>query len=219
MNPGSQACAAAIDDTPASRSSLTIRSCNVPNARSMRPFACGLLAQMMSMFSANSARPNWVTPPAFAGAGSAAGSLLAVHPEDAVLVAVERHRLAMLLQIGADCPEVIKRRFRSDEPQLHQPARRIIHETQQRARRAAILEPGVLRAVDLHQFAQAIAPPARLMRRGETMPTVLPQPICNHPTAQRLARHRATVMLCQLLCCQRRAKVGIPLPHDRQRQD
>jgi hypothetical protein len=28
----------------------------------MRPFACGLLAQMMSMFSANSARPNWVTP-------------------------------------------------------------------------------------------------------------------------------------------------------------
>jgi hypothetical protein len=42
----------------------------------------------------------------------------------------------------------------------------------------------VLRAVDLDQFAQAIAPPARLMRRGQTMPTVLPQPICNHPTAQ-----------------------------------
>ena len=61
MNPGSQAFAAAIDDTPASRSSLTMRSCNVPNARSMRPFACGLSAQMMSMFSGNSARPNWVT--------------------------------------------------------------------------------------------------------------------------------------------------------------
>src|SRR5882762_9320347 len=104
----------------------------------------------------------------------AADSLLAVHPEDAVLVAVERHRLAMRLQIGAGCPEVIKRRFRGDEPQLHQPARRIIHKSQQRARRAAILEPGVLRAVDLYQFAQAIAPPARLMRRGETMPTVLP---------------------------------------------
>jgi hypothetical protein len=26
----------------------------------MRPFACGLLAQMMSMFSVNSARPNFV---------------------------------------------------------------------------------------------------------------------------------------------------------------
>ena len=167
MNPGSHAFAAAIDDTPASRSSLTMRSCNVPNARSMRPFACGLLAQMMSMFSANSARPNWVTP-------SPPTASLAVHPEDAVLVTVERHRFAMRLQIGAGRPEVIKRRFRDDEPQLHQPARRIIHKSQQRARRAAILEPGVLRAVDLYQFAQAVAPPARLMRRGQTMPTVLP---------------------------------------------
>src|SRR5438270_6083607 len=31
----------------------------------------------------------------------AADSLLAVHPEDAVLVAIQRHRLAMFLQIGA----------------------------------------------------------------------------------------------------------------------
>jgi hypothetical protein len=80
----------------------------------------------------------------------------------------------MRLQIGAGRPEVIKRRFRGDEPQLHQPARRVIDKSQQRAWRAAILKPGVLRAVDLHQLAQAIAPPARLMRRGETMPTVLP---------------------------------------------
>jgi len=72
----------------------------------------------------------------------------------------------MLLQIGAGRPEVVERRFRGDEPQLHQSTRRVIHESQQRARRAAILEPGVLRAVDLHQFAQAIAPPPRLMRRG-----------------------------------------------------
>jgi len=124
-----------------------------------------------------------------------AGSVLAVHSEDAVLVTVERHRLAVLLQIGAGRPKVIHRRFRGDEPQLHQPARRIIHKSQQRARRAAVLKPGVLRAVDLHQFAQAIAPPARLMRRGETMPTVLPQPIGDHPTAQGLARDRTAVML------------------------
>jgi hypothetical protein len=32
------------------------------------------------------------------------------------------------------------------------------------------------------------APPARLMGRGETMPTVLPESIADHPTAQRLAR-------------------------------
>src|ERR1700720_1286269 len=187
MNPASHAFAAAIDDIPASRSSLTIRSCNVPNARSMRPFACGLLAQMMSMFSEQRATE--------LRHSVAAGSVLAVDPEDAVLVAVQRHRLAVLLQIGARRPEVIKRRFLGDEPQLHQPARRVIHKSQQRARRTAILEPGVLRAVDLHQFAQTIAPPARLMRRGETMPTVLPQPIGDHPTAQCLARHRTAVML------------------------
>src|SRR5215471_4417087 len=173
MKPGSHAFAAVIDDTPASRSSLTMRSCNVPNARSMCPLACGLLAQMMSMFNANSARPNWVTP-------SPPGGVLAVHPENAVLVTVERDRFAMLLQIGARRPEVIKRRFRGDEPQLHQPARGIIDKTEQRTRGTAVLEPGVLRAIDLHQLSKAIAPAARLMRRGKTMPTVLPQPIGDH---------------------------------------
>src|SRR3974390_2516926 len=43
MNPGSHAFAAAIDDTPASRSSLTIRSCKVPNARKPgRPYLDGI---------------------------------------------------------------------------------------------------------------------------------------------------------------------------------
>ena len=51
------------------------------------------------------------------------------------------------------------------------------------------LKPGVLGAVDLYEFAQAIAPPTRLMRRGKTMPSVLPQPIGDHPTAQGFARH------------------------------
>ena len=56
------------------------------------------------------------------------------------------------------------------------------------------------------------------MRDGKTMPTVLPQPIGDHPTAQGLARDRATVMLSQLLRRQGRAKVGVSLAHDRQRQ-
>src|SRR6266852_8621341 len=178
MNPGSHAFPAAIDDTPASRSSLTIRSCNVPNALlSLSKGDASLRLRAVGTDDVDVQRQQRATE---LGHTVAAGSLLAVHPEDAVLVTVERHRLAMLLQMGAGCPEVIKRRFRNDEPQLHQPARRIIHESQQRARRAAILEPGVLRAVDLHQFAQAIAPPARLMRRGQTMPTILPQPIRDH---------------------------------------
>src|SRR5580704_8523801 len=193
MNPGSHAFAATIDDTPASRSSLTMRSCNVPTALLSLPKGdASLRLRAVGTDDVNVQRQQRATE---LGHSATAGSLLAVHPEDAVLVAVQRHRLAVLLQIGARRPKVIKRRFRGDEPQLHQPARRVIHKSQQRARRTAILEPGVLRAVDLHQFAQTIAPPARLMRRGETMPTVLPQPIGDHPTAQCLARHRTAVML------------------------
>ena len=58
-------------------------------------------------------------------------------------------------------------------PQLDVPANTCCcrcHPTRPPAR----LEPGVLRAVDLHQFAQAIAPPARLMRRGQAVPPIDP---------------------------------------------
>src|ERR1700751_243264 len=194
MKPGSHAFAAVIDDTPASRSSLTMRSCNVPNALlSLSKGDASLRLRAVGTDDVNVQRRQRATE---LGHSVAAGSLLAVHPEDAMLVTVQRHRLAVLLQIGAGRPEVIKRRFRGDEPQLQQPARRVIHKSQQRAWRAAVLEPGGPRGVDLPPPPQAIAPPARLMWRGQTMPTVSPQPICNHPTAQGLARHRAAVMLC-----------------------
>src|ERR1700758_2594254 len=193
MNPGSQAFAAAIDDTPASRSSLTIRSCSVPNA--LLSLSKGDASLRLRAVGTDDVDVQRQQRAAELGHSVTAGSVLAVHPEDAVLVTVERHWLAVLLQIGARRPEVIKRRFRGDEPQLHQPTRRVIHKSQQRARRTAVLEPGVLRAVDLHQFAQTIAPPAWLMRRGEPMLTVLPQPIGDHPTAQGLARDRTAVML------------------------
>src|SRR5271166_767620 len=48
------------------------------------------------------------------------------------------------------------------------------------------------------------------------MPTVLPQPIGDHPPAQGLARDRAAVMLCQLLRRQGRAEVGVAVAHGRQ---
>src|ERR1700726_1394639 len=47
---------------PASRNSLTSRSCKVLCARSTRPLAGLELAQMMSMLSVCNARPNWVMP-------------------------------------------------------------------------------------------------------------------------------------------------------------
>src|SRR6516164_5890932 len=123
---------------PARRSSLTSRSCSVPNARSTRPFACGLLAQRMSMFS----------------------SLSALHPKNAVLVAVERNRLAMRLEIAARRTEIIECRFRGDKSQMHQSAGRVVDKREQCALLRAVLKPRVFRSVNLHQLARAIAPAA-----------------------------------------------------------
>src|SRR5215217_9412929 len=94
-------------------------------------------------------------------------SVLGIHPKDAVLVAVERDRLALLLEIAARRAEIIECRFRRDKPQMHQSACRVVNERQQRALLRTILKPGVFRAVDLHQLAEAVASPARLMRRGQ----------------------------------------------------
>jgi hypothetical protein len=57
---------------------------------------------------------------------------------------------------------------------LHQTTRRIVDESQQRAGLATRLEPGMLGAVDLHQFTQTVPPPARLVRGGEPMTAVNP---------------------------------------------
>src|SRR5216684_2878660 len=104
------------------RNSLTRRSCKVLLARSTRPFACGVLAQRMSMLSACRERPNCVMPPAFAGAGSALDCPGGIDPKDAVLVAVERDRLTMRLEILAGRLEVVEGRFRLDQLQVHQAA-------------------------------------------------------------------------------------------------
>src|ERR1700733_7878106 len=145
MKPGNHAFAAATVDIPARRSSFTIRSCNVPKARSIRPFACGLLAQMMSMFRSISARPNCVRR-------SPATASLAFTRKNAVFITVKGNWLAMDFQISTGRSEVIERRLRGHEPQLHQTTRCIVDECQQCAGLAARLEPGMFRAIDLHQL-------------------------------------------------------------------
>ena len=74
-------------------------------------------------------------------------------PEDAVLVRVERHRLAMRRKIGPGRLEVAECRLGLDQAQFHQPACRVVDEHQQGALRAAALEPPMLEPVDLHQLA------------------------------------------------------------------
>ena len=125
----------------------------------------------------------------------------------------------MRLQVVARRPEVIEGRLRGNEPELHQPARGVIHEGQQRAHLATVLEPCVFGAVDLHQLAQTIAPPARLMRRGQAVPPIGPQTVRDHPAAQRLARNRTTVMFSKLLGGERWTKIRVAFADQRQRQD
>src|SRR5579875_3594964 len=100
--------------TPARRSSFTRRSCSVRLARSTRPLAWLELAHRISMFSSESARPNCVMPwPPLVSC------LVA---RNGVLVGVERHRAAMVLEVALQRFEVGGGTFTRHEAQLHEPA-------------------------------------------------------------------------------------------------
>jgi len=98
---------------------------------------------------------------------------------------------------------------------MHQPAGRIVDKHQQGALRAAIFEPPVLAAVDLHKFADALAPRARLVNLLATLPTITPQPSFDHPPTQCLTTKGDPMILAQLLGRQGRAKIPVPLADDR----
>src|SRR5882724_7492876 len=158
MNPGSRALPCAKLAAPASRNSLTSRSCRVLCARSTRPLAGLELAQMMSMLSACKARPNWVIP----SPPSAPGWL------------IRKTRLAPGLEISPGGVEIGEGRLAFDKLQVHQPARRIVDKHQQRALRPAVFEPPMFAAVDLHQLANALAPMARLVNTPAPLLAVEP---------------------------------------------
>src|SRR5271156_3832189 len=104
-----------------------------------------------------------------------------VDPKDAMLVAVERDRLAPGLQIGARRVEISKGRLALDKLEGHQSAGRVIHEHQQGALRPTILEPPMLAAIDLHQLANTLAPVAGLMNLPAPLLAVSPNPSLDHP--------------------------------------
>src|SRR3954468_2048106 len=152
------------------------------------------------------------------GHAVAAGCPLVIDAKDAVLVAVEGHRFAPGLQISPGRMEIRERRLALDEPQMHQPARRIIDKHQQGALRPAILKPPMLAAIDLNQLADALAPRTGLVNPFQALLAVDPQPIRDHPLAQRLPTESNPVQLAQLLGCQGRAEIPITLANDRQRR-
>ena len=139
-----------------------------------------------------------------------------VHPEDGVLVAVERDGAAVSLEVAARRIEVGEGRFGVHEVQVHDPAGGVVDEHQQCAGRPAVLEPAVLRAVDLHQLSGAVPAVARLVQAALPLGPVHPQPGLNHPAPQRLPAERDAVQLRQLLRRQRGPEVRIALAHERQ---
>jgi hypothetical protein len=106
---------------------------------------------------------------------------------------------------------------------MHQPAGRVIDKHQQGALRSAVLEPPVLAAIDLDQFADAFAPRPRLVNLLALL-AIAPQPSFDHPLAQCLTTKGDPMILAQLLGRQEpapglnrgRAKIPIPLADDRQ---
>jgi hypothetical protein len=66
--------------------------------------------------------------------------------------------------------------------QMHQPAGRVVDKHQQSALRSAVLEPPMLAAIDLHQFANALAPRPWLVDAFALL-AIAPQSVGDHPLA------------------------------------
>src|SRR3984893_14705190 len=142
----------------------------------------------------------------------------AVHrPEYARAVAVERNRLAVAFEVRARHLEVTEGRFGHREVQHHQTAGRIVDIHEQRARGRAILEPGVLAAVDLDQLTGTGTPGPWLVDLRCPLAARNPQAGGDHQRAYGLDGHLDAVRLMQLLASQRRPEVRVAFPYQCQR--
>src|SRR5580693_4407956 len=140
----------------------------------------------------------------------------AVDPKDAVLVAVERDRFAMRLEILAGPLEVVEGRFRLDELQMHQAAGGIVDIDEQCALRTSVLEPPMLGTVDLHQLTQTITPCPRLVDALQSVFSPNPKTGTDHPLPQRLDAEVQAMKLRQLLRRQGRTKIRVAFAHNGQ---
>lgn len=120
--------------------------------------------------------------------------------EYCVLIAVKRHRLAVLVDVIARGHHVIKSRFTLAEAQVHQTAGRIIDVNQQTAFWCAAFEPVMVRAVDLDKFAKTIPPLTWLIYPGLTASVRDPESVSSHPASQRLNGDSDPVTLLELFC-------------------
>ena len=137
--------------------------------------------------------------------------------EHAELVTVEGHRLAVALEVAARGVEVVEGRFDGGKAELHEATGRVVDVDQQRAPRPAVLEPGMVRAVELDELPETrTARPRRIAATGP-LRARHPDPGADHPAAQRLDAAHNIVLLAQLLVRERGPEVGIVCAHERQR--
>src|SRR3954467_94986 len=92
---------------------------------------------------------------------------------------------------------------------MHEAARGVIEEHEQRALWAAVFEPPMLGAVDLHEFTDAVPAIARLVHGFEPLPPVAPEAVSQHPLPDRLDPEMEAVSLSQLLAGKCRTEVGV----------
>src|SRR5215210_6610029 len=91
-----------------------------------------------------------------------------------------------MLKVGPRRLEIVERRLGQHKAQMHEAARRVIEEHQERALRAAVLEPPMLGPIDLHEFADAVTAVTRLVHGLEPLPSVPPEAVGQHPLPGRL---------------------------------
>ena len=126
-----------------------------------------------------------------------------------MLVGIIGDRPAVLLEITLRLAQIIERRFGGDKGRMHDPARRIVDVSDQSALRAAVLKPEMLRAIDLDELAHTLPAVPRLMDGRQAMPAVTPEPVLDHPFAQRLPANRQIMPLSELLGGKGRAEIRI----------
>ena len=102
MKTGRKASASAGLEIPRRRSSLTSRSCSVLLARSTRPFAWGLYGAETVDVEVPQRAPELRAP------GAALGAVAGLHVKDTVPIAVERHRLAVALEVAPGGVEIVE---------------------------------------------------------------------------------------------------------------
>src|SRR2546428_7443328 len=148
--------------------------------------------------------------------GATLGAIAGLDMTDAEPDAVERHGLAVTLEVAPGRVEVIERGLGVREAELHEAAGGVVDVDQQRAARATILEPSVLAAIELDELAEAGPTlPRRIAPAGALGPRD-PKAGGTHPAEERLDGQDEGVLLGELLVGERGAEVGVALADEGQ---